>query len=141
LIGQNKVLKPLLDDQTISHQLPQVLHRQRFHAVLGFDAVDLSVAGVARHNEHLCTRGSDLFHFTSAVKDALIVIAVGQSPSPSAAADLIDLIGVQVHPPGQALVHNPARFGKVAVTEPFPGPPAVVAWIVVGGRHVDAVAV
>ena len=96
--------------QAVRHKLPEVFHHKGFHAVFGFDGVQLAVATVAGHNYHGCAGCLNLLHFFSAVKNSFGIIAGCQCSAAPAAAILVALGGVQIHPVGHALVQDPSGF-------------------------------
>jgi hypothetical protein len=104
-------------------------------------AVDLAVAAVAGQDQHAGPGCPDLVHLAAAVKNPFVIVPRGQRPAAPAAARLVQPVGMQIDPVFQALVHDPAGFFEIAVAEPFPGPPAVVAGVVVGGADIEAPAI
>lgn len=82
-------------------------------------------------NQHLGSGQPNLLHFTATVKYPFFVIACGQCAATAAATDLMQPIGVQIHPIVETLIHNPSRLLKKAVAEPFLGASPIIAWIVV----------
>jgi hypothetical protein len=117
--------------QTVCYQLPQIFYLKVFHAVFGFDIVELSVATVARYHKHFRAGSLDLIHFFSAVKNALGVISGGQGTAAAAAAELIFPAGIQINPCVHALIQYPSGFVKKAVSEQLLSFAPVIAGIVI----------
>ena len=99
------------------------------------------MAAVARQYQHPGTRCTDLLHFTAAIEDPFVVVSRCQRTAATAATDLVQPVGVQIDPILQALVHYPSGLFKIAVTEAFFGPSAIIAGVVVGGPHIETPAV
>jgi len=99
------------------------------------------MAAVARQYQHPGTRCTDLLHFTAAIEDPFVVVSRGQRTAAAAATDLVQPVGMQINPIFEALVQDPSGLLEIAVTEAFIGPSPVVAWVVVGGPHVESLAV
>jgi len=92
------------------------------------------MAAVTRDHQHAGAGGLDLFHFAPAVKNAFVVVPVGQGPAPTPATELVHALWIEIHPMGQALIHDPARFFEKTVAESFLRAPAVVAGVMVSGQ-------
>jgi len=136
-----RAVPPSSDDQAVRHQFPEVFNGEAFHIIVFFDAIDLAVAAVARQYEHFGTGGSNLVHFATTVKNAFIVISGGQGTAAATAADLVKLLGVQIHPIFQALIQNPSGLLKKTVAETFLRPASVIAGIMVSGFDFEAPAI
>ena len=64
-------LHPILKNQTIGHQFPQIFDLEIRHFVFFFNVVKLTMATMAGNNKHFCAAGLDLVHFSSGVIDFL----------------------------------------------------------------------
>jgi hypothetical protein len=132
------VAERLLKNQTIGHQLPQILHLEIRHPVFFFNVVKLTVTAMAGNNKHFCTAGSDLIYLFSGVKNALFVVAGYQRAAAAAATDLVQAGWIKVHPVFHALIQNPAWFFKKPMPEASLSFAAVIAGVVIGCRSLKS---
>ena len=119
--------------ETVRDKFPEVFYAQVGHIIDLFNVVQLAVTAMAGYHNHAGACGFDLLHFPPAVINAFLVVTAGQCASPAAAANLVETVGMQIHPVFDALSQNPAGFFEKAVTEPLERPAPVIARIVVGG--------
>ena len=123
----------------ICHQFPEIPHLQVLHAELGFDVFDLPVAAVTGDHQHGGATGLDLFHLPASVMESLLVVPIYQGAPTAAATHLLPPVGMQIDPFIHGVVQNPTGFVVETVTEQFLRLPAVVAGIVIGCQHIDAI--
>jgi hypothetical protein len=141
LILSNYFLKhknpfPLIQDQAIGNQLPEVFDLQVFKIIVTFDIFQLAVAAVARDHHHGGAGSLDLVHFPTAIINSLFVVAGRQGTAAAAAANLKLLGWIQIDPIFQALAQNPAGLLIVPMTEQLFRLTAVVAGIVIGSQNI-----
>lgn len=109
--------KKSIHNQDIGNKLPEVLYFQVFHPVFLFDVIQLAMAAMTGHNDHLCTDRLYLRHFFPAVKYPLFVVSCGQRAATATTAELIFFCRIQINPVLHTLIEDPPGLFKKAMAK------------------------
>ena len=63
------------NDEAIGHKFPKIFDVKIFHLVFVLKAIELAVATITGHYDHLCTGGFDLFKLFLTVIQSFLVIS------------------------------------------------------------------
>jgi hypothetical protein len=123
---------PGLDDERVGHEFPQVLGLNVQAEFLGQAFHDLVAAVVAGGNDHLRSCVPDLLRLNPSVVNSFVRVGHGPCAAARAAAVVVHPVGIHVHKVLAALLGDPPRLFKVAVSESLLAFPAVIAGIMHG---------